>query len=182
MEFTRAHEVMEKYQVPVILEFILERGTNISMGTEIDGVNEFEEILWLDPKLSIKKIAWTDVAVGQSYPAAQEILPVGADYLVVHAVSWNPSPWLDFPGRFPSATGAQLCWRALEPDRASGISQFRSDRFASRAAFPDAVENNFDRLALLTAHATRAVLFAKATVATLKCRRLRSPESQAFFI
>ena len=54
MEFTRAHEVMEKYQVPVILEFILERGTNISMGTEIDGVNEFEEILWLDPKRSIK--------------------------------------------------------------------------------------------------------------------------------
>jgi hypothetical protein len=31
----------------------------------------------------------------------------------------------------------------------------------------------------MTTHATRAVLFAKATVATLKCRRLRSPESQA---
>jgi tartronate-semialdehyde synthase len=39
----------------VVLEFILERVTNISMGTEIDGVNEFEEILCLDPKLSIKK-------------------------------------------------------------------------------------------------------------------------------
>jgi tartronate-semialdehyde synthase len=46
---------MEEHQVPVVLEFILERVTNISMGTEIDGVNEFEEILCLDPKLSIKK-------------------------------------------------------------------------------------------------------------------------------
>jgi hypothetical protein len=30
----------------------------------------------------ISKKAIADVAVGQSYPAAQEILPVGADYLV----------------------------------------------------------------------------------------------------
>jgi tartronate-semialdehyde synthase len=52
--FARAHELMERYQVPVVLEFILERVTNISMGAEIDGVNEFEEILCLDPKLSIK--------------------------------------------------------------------------------------------------------------------------------
>ena len=35
--------------MPVVLEFILERVTNISMGTEIDNVNEFEEILCLDP-------------------------------------------------------------------------------------------------------------------------------------
>src|SRR5271155_1443110 len=53
--FARAHELMEEYQVPVLLEFILERVTNISMGTEIESVNEFEEILCLDPKLSIKK-------------------------------------------------------------------------------------------------------------------------------
>src|ERR1700686_4235221 len=32
-------------------------------------------------------------------------------------------------------TGAQLSWRALEPDRASGISQFRSDRFAIMRPF-----------------------------------------------
>jgi hypothetical protein len=31
--------------------------------------------------------------------------------------------------------GAQLSWRALEPDRASGISQFRSDRFAIMRPF-----------------------------------------------
>ena len=41
---------MEEHQVPVVLEFILERVTNISMGTEIDSVNEFEEILCLDPR------------------------------------------------------------------------------------------------------------------------------------
>ncbi len=42
-----------EHQVPVVLEFILERVTNVSMGTEIDNVNEFEEILCLDPSLSI---------------------------------------------------------------------------------------------------------------------------------
>jgi tartronate-semialdehyde synthase len=35
--FARAHELMEEHQVPVVLEFILERVTNISMGTEIEG-------------------------------------------------------------------------------------------------------------------------------------------------
>jgi len=38
-------------------------------------------------------------------------------------------PWWD------TRTGAQLFWRALEPDRASGISQFRSDRFAIMRPF-----------------------------------------------
>ena len=37
------------------MEFILEKVTNISMGTEVDSVNEFEDILCLDPSLSIKK-------------------------------------------------------------------------------------------------------------------------------
>jgi len=31
--------------VPVVVEVILERITNIAMGTEIDKINEFEEIL-----------------------------------------------------------------------------------------------------------------------------------------
>jgi tartronate-semialdehyde synthase len=50
--FARAEALMNEYQVPVVLEFILERVTNVSMGTEIDAVNEFEEILCLDPALS----------------------------------------------------------------------------------------------------------------------------------
>jgi tartronate-semialdehyde synthase len=51
--FARARALMEEFQVPVVLEFILERVTNIAMGTEIDAVNEFEEILCLDPNLSL---------------------------------------------------------------------------------------------------------------------------------
>ena len=53
--FQRAERLMEEHQVPVVLEFILERVTNVSMGTEIDSVNEFEEILCLDPTLSIRR-------------------------------------------------------------------------------------------------------------------------------
>jgi len=53
--FARAKELMEQHQVPVRLEFVLERVTNISVGTEITDVNEFEEILCLDPSLSIRK-------------------------------------------------------------------------------------------------------------------------------
>ncbi|GAB6844012.1 tartronate-semialdehyde synthase [Methylorubrum rhodinum] len=52
--FARAEALMAEHQVPVVLEFILERVTNISMGTEVDGINEFEEILCLDPELSLK--------------------------------------------------------------------------------------------------------------------------------
>ena len=35
---------MAEFQVPVVIEVMLERVTNISMGTEIDNVNEFEEL------------------------------------------------------------------------------------------------------------------------------------------
>ncbi len=53
--FARAEALMKEHQVPVVLEFILERVTNIAMGTEVDNINEFEEILCLDPNLSLKK-------------------------------------------------------------------------------------------------------------------------------
>jgi len=36
---------MAQYSVPVVVEFILERVTNIAMGTEIDNIVEFEETL-----------------------------------------------------------------------------------------------------------------------------------------
>ena len=42
--FKEAKRLMKEHQVPVVLEFILERVTNISMGTEIDKVTEFEEL------------------------------------------------------------------------------------------------------------------------------------------
>ena len=52
-----ARELMEEHQVPVVLEFILERVTNIAMGTEIHNVNEFEEILCLDPSLTLDDVS-----------------------------------------------------------------------------------------------------------------------------
>jgi tartronate-semialdehyde synthase len=43
--FRTARALMAEHQVPVVVEFILERITNIAMGTEIDNVVEFEEVL-----------------------------------------------------------------------------------------------------------------------------------------
>nr|WP_298141098.1 glyoxylate carboligase [uncultured Pseudomonas sp.] len=42
--FAKAQQLMEEHRVPVVVEVILERVTNISMGTEINAVNEFEEL------------------------------------------------------------------------------------------------------------------------------------------
>lgn len=41
----KAQEWIKEFKVPVVVEIILERVTNIAMGTEINAVNEFEEIL-----------------------------------------------------------------------------------------------------------------------------------------
>ena len=40
----RARELMARFQVPVVVEIVLERVTNIAMGTEIDKVVEFEDL------------------------------------------------------------------------------------------------------------------------------------------
>ncbi len=40
----QAQELMKQHRVPVVVEIILERVTNISMGTEINAVNEFEDL------------------------------------------------------------------------------------------------------------------------------------------
>ncbi len=42
--FEQAKALMAEHSVPVVVEIILERVTNISMGTEIDNINEFEEL------------------------------------------------------------------------------------------------------------------------------------------
>jgi tartronate-semialdehyde synthase len=39
----QAEAWMKEFQVPVVVEVILERVTNIPMGTEIDRIAEFEE-------------------------------------------------------------------------------------------------------------------------------------------
>jgi tartronate-semialdehyde synthase len=41
--FVQAQKWMEEYRVPVVVEVILERVTNIAMGTDIDKINEFED-------------------------------------------------------------------------------------------------------------------------------------------
>jgi tartronate-semialdehyde synthase len=48
--FAQAQAWMAEYRVPVLVECILERVTNIAMGTEIDNVVEFEETLDLAPE------------------------------------------------------------------------------------------------------------------------------------
>ncbi|TNM38509.1 glyoxylate carboligase [Nocardioides albidus] len=42
--FEKAKALMAEYRVPVVVEVILERVTNVSMGVEIDSVVEFEEL------------------------------------------------------------------------------------------------------------------------------------------
>jgi tartronate-semialdehyde synthase len=42
--FEQAKKLMAEFRVPVVVEVILERVTNVSMGVEIDKVNEFEPI------------------------------------------------------------------------------------------------------------------------------------------
>ncbi|MEF2278480.1 glyoxylate carboligase [Deinococcus sp. YIM 134068] len=42
--FEKARDLMREFRVPVVVEVILERVTNISMGTEITAVTEFEEL------------------------------------------------------------------------------------------------------------------------------------------
>jgi tartronate-semialdehyde synthase len=46
--FEEAEKLMAEHRVPVLVEILLERVTNISMGTELDNVVEFEELATLD--------------------------------------------------------------------------------------------------------------------------------------
>jgi tartronate-semialdehyde synthase len=41
----QARTLIREYKVPVVVEIILERVTNIAMGTEINAINEFEDVL-----------------------------------------------------------------------------------------------------------------------------------------
>ncbi|HYI83086.1 MAG TPA: thiamine pyrophosphate-dependent enzyme, partial [Acetobacteraceae bacterium] len=70
--FDKARALMREHRVPVVLEFILERVTNIAMGTEIHNVNEFEEILCLDPSLTIDDVS------GSALDTKPELAPAGA--------------------------------------------------------------------------------------------------------
>jgi len=41
----QAQAMAREFRVPVVVEVILEKVTNIAMGTEIDNIVEFEEVL-----------------------------------------------------------------------------------------------------------------------------------------
>jgi len=42
--FERAKAMLDEFRVPVVVEIILERVTNVAMGTDIDKVTEFEDL------------------------------------------------------------------------------------------------------------------------------------------
>jgi tartronate-semialdehyde synthase len=65
--FVTARQLMREHQVPVVVEFILERVTNIAMGTEIDNIVEFEETL---------DLPLDDVPESAATRRADQLLPV----------------------------------------------------------------------------------------------------------
>ena len=42
--FVQAQTLMRQYRVPVVVEVMLERVTNVAMGTEINNITEFEDL------------------------------------------------------------------------------------------------------------------------------------------
>ena len=46
----QAQALAQQHRVPVVVEVILEKVTNVAMGTEIDSINEFEDIDCLHPE------------------------------------------------------------------------------------------------------------------------------------
>ena len=73
--FAQAKQMMAEFRVPVVIEFILERITNIAMGTEVDDVKEFEEILCLDPTLAMNDIADKPPDIGLDQVDENELAP-----------------------------------------------------------------------------------------------------------
>ncbi|MBV8588595.1 MAG: glyoxylate carboligase, partial [Acetobacteraceae bacterium] len=52
--FDQAKRWLREFRVPVVVEAILERVTNVSMGTEINNVMEFEETLDLPSEFDLQ--------------------------------------------------------------------------------------------------------------------------------
>ena len=71
---------MQEHQVPVVLGFIVERVTNVSMRTDLHSVNEFEEILCLDPSLTLDNVSGSVLRTNPegSGPAQRQDEPVPA--------------------------------------------------------------------------------------------------------
>jgi tartronate-semialdehyde synthase len=52
--FAQAKKWLKEFQVPIVVEMILERITNVAMGTEINAITEFEEVTDLPPEIGIE--------------------------------------------------------------------------------------------------------------------------------
>jgi tartronate-semialdehyde synthase len=52
--FARAKQWLKEFQVPIVVEMILERVTNVAMGTEINAITEFEDVVDLPPEVGIE--------------------------------------------------------------------------------------------------------------------------------
>jgi tartronate-semialdehyde synthase len=63
--FEQAKRWLEEHRVPVVVEMILERVTNVAMGTEIDNVTEFEETIDLPTRFALAPdyAEWSDETV-----------------------------------------------------------------------------------------------------------------------
>ena len=70
--FRKAEELLSEYRVPVVIECMLEPVTNISMGQELNLINEFEEILCLDPSLSPHGLVDPPAQIGLDEVDAEE--------------------------------------------------------------------------------------------------------------
>ena len=94
--FATARELMKKHRVPVVVEFILERVTNIAMGTEIDNIVEFEEVL----DLPLDEVGATRLRRAAAGRIGDSIMPKFAANLTM---LFNEMPFVD---RFAAAKAA----------------------------------------------------------------------------
>jgi tartronate-semialdehyde synthase len=53
---TQAQAWMAEFRVPVVVEIMLERVTNIAMGTEINNVTEFDDVVDIAPKIDLRSV------------------------------------------------------------------------------------------------------------------------------
>ena len=74
--FARAEELMAEHRVPVVVEVILERITNISMGTTLADVTEFEELALTSDDAPTALVPMTGADAADE--AAREPAPAGA--------------------------------------------------------------------------------------------------------
>lgn len=72
-----AKKLMAEYRVPVVVEVILERVTNVSMGTELDNITEFEAA---PPPSGTRARSWTAGKPGAAAPNTRRATTTGPSH------------------------------------------------------------------------------------------------------